>query len=142
MKKFLILFVAILGISFASNAQQVLVSMTSKNDGYATIGVLSKNGIGLFYGMQYDNPGVTSQIKTMGTGSLPANTSYGVLKMLANDKILLGAGVKEKNNEKYSNFLIGYAPLKNEGSTKLWLTGEVTGGQLFGGLGLSYKFGK
>ena len=142
MKKLLILFVAMLGISFASNAQQILVSMTSKNDGYATIGVLSKSGIGVYYGMQYNNAGVTNQVNTIATGSLPANTSYGVLKMLANDKLLLGGGVKEKNNQKYSNFLIGYAPLKNEGATKLWLTGEITDGQLFGGLGLSYKFGK
>ncbi len=142
MKKLLLLFVAILGINFASQAQQVLVSMTSKNDGYATIGLIGKGGIGLYYGMQYNNPGVSNQIQTLGTGSLPANTSYGILKVLANEKIIIGAGVKEKANEKYSNFLLGFAPLKNEGSTKLWLTGEVTGGQLFGGLGLSYKFSK
>lgn len=139
MKKLLLLFIAILGINFASQAQHVLASFSSKNDGYATIGIIGKQGFGLYYGMQYNNPGVTTQIKTMGTGSLPANTSYGVLKMLANEKFLLGAGVKEKNNQKYSNFLLGYAPLKNEGSTKLWLTGEITGGQLFGGLGLSYR---
>jgi hypothetical protein len=119
-----------------------MVSLTSKSDGYATVGLLNKNGLGLYYGMQYNNTAVTNQANTLASGSIPANTSYGVLKMLANDKILIGGGVKEKNNQKYSNFLIGYAPLKNEGSTKLWLTGEITGGQLFGGLGLSYKFSK
>lgn len=140
MKKLLLLIIAILGFGFASQAQQVLVSLTSKTDGYATIGVIGKQGFGLYYGMQYNNAGVTNQIQTLGTGSLPANTSYGVIKMLANEKIYIGGGVKEKNNEKYSNFVLGVAPLKNEGATKLWLTGEVTGGQLFGGIGLSYKF--
>ena len=142
MKKLLLLIIAILGLNFASQAQQVLVSLTSKSDGYATIGLIGKGGVGLYYGMQYNTPGVSGQIQTLGTGALPANTSYGVLKVLANEKFIIGAGVKEKNNQKYSNFVLGFAPLKNEGSTKLWLTGEVTGGQLFGGIGLSYKFSK
>ena len=65
------------------------------------------------------------------------------LKLIVRNLELLVDSLKSEvyaDNQKYSNFLVGFAPLKNEGSTKLWLTGEVTGGQLFGGIGLSYKF--
>ena len=114
--------------------KEVFVSATNKGlDGYITIGGF-KDTWGLYVGAPYNDHHLVNQK----TGSISSQMKFGIMKIIKDDKILIGGGVQPVNDENKINAFLGYNPL-NSKDLKLWIIGNVTGSQFTPGLGLSYK---
>ena len=136
MKKILFI-VAILGLSFAANAQEFFGSATNQSqDGYLTGGYIKK-GWGVYAGFKYNaDPMISTK-----TGSFDKTMKFGVIRMFANEKMMLGMGIQPVGNVNKPNVWVGYAPLKSEG-LKIWVIGNLVGSNFSPGLGLTYKLDK
>ena len=133
MKKLLVI-AMLLGISNVVKAQELFVSATNKGlDGYITGGYI-KNGWGVFAGTKYND----GQIINAKTGSLSDQMKYGIIRVIKEDKMLLGVGIQPVGNSNKINAFIGYNPLKSK-EMKLWVIGNLVGNEFAPGLGLSYK---
>jgi hypothetical protein len=134
MKKLLFIFALILGCTFSSNAQELFGSATNKGmDGYLTGGYIKK-GWGAYVGFKYDaDPMVSTK-----TGSFDKTMKFGVVRMFASEKLMLGVGIQPVENVNKPNVWIGYAPLKSEG-LKIWVIGNLVGSNFSPGLGITYK---
>ena len=136
MKKILFVF-AMLGISFASNAQELFGSATNSSiDGYITGGYI-KRGWGLYGGYQYKEENPINQK----TGTLAGNTKFGIIRMFASEKMMMGLGIQRDtrdNTKNAPNVWVGWAPLKSEG-LKIWLIANYNGDKIAPCLGITYK---
>jgi hypothetical protein len=134
-KKVLLLVIFLLGVKGMTYGQkEVFVSATNKGlDGYITIGGF-KDTWGLYVGAPYNDHHLVNQK----TGSISSQMKFGIMKIIKDDKILIGGGVQPVNDENKINAFLGYNPL-NSKDLKLWIIGNVTGSQFTPGLGLSYK---
>lgn len=148
MKKILFI-VAVLGISFASNAQEIFFSATRKggpSDGYITAGYMKK-GWGVFAGLPYTEikdqntngitlpPGVNTS-----NGTISKNMKFGVLRQLKQDKAIFGFGIQPTESGNKPNLFLMYNPLRPSNVINLWTIGNLVGSDFTLGLGLSYKF--
>jgi hypothetical protein len=136
MKKLLL--IAILCLSAAvANAQEFFGSATNKGaDGYLTGGYI-KRGWGFYAGFKYDaDPMISTK-----TGSFDKTMKFGVIRMFASEKLMLGMGIQPVGDVNKPNVFIGYAPLKSEG-LKIWVIGNLVGNDFTPGLGLTYKLDK
>jgi len=151
MKKLMLLFVMLFGMSIVANAQDWFISATRKggpSDGYITGGFMKK-GWGAYAGLPYTElkdenssgitipPGVNTS-----TGTISSNMKFGVLKQLKEDKAILGVGIQPTINGNKANVFIMYNPLRPSNVLNLWTIGNLVGGEFTLGLGLSYKVGK
>jgi hypothetical protein len=75
------------------------------------------------------------------TGSFDKTMKFGVIRMFASEKLMLGMGIQPVDNVNKPNVFIGYAPLKSEG-LKIWVIGNLVGNSFTPGLGLTYKLDK
>ncbi len=133
MKKLLVV-ALVLGISINAKAQEVFASATNKAvDGYLTLGYI-KNGWGVFIGSKYNDNNLISPK----SGTISNQMKYGVIKTIAQDKWMAGAGVQPTSDGHKVNAFIGYNPLKSK-DLKLWMIGNIVGDTFTPGLGLSYK---
>lgn len=134
MKKLLFIIIAILGLSFASNAQELFGSATNKGgDGYITGGYIKK-GWGAYVGFKYD----AGTIVNAATGSIDKTMKFGVIRMFANERMMMGFGIQPVENVNKPNVWVGYAPLKSEG-LKIWVIGNLVGSNFTPGIGMTYK---
>jgi hypothetical protein len=150
MKKILFI-VAILGISFASNAQEWLLSATRKggpSDGYITAGYIKK-GWGIYAGLPYTeiqaaqaNGNIAIPAINTQTGTISGQMKYGILRQVVEGKWMFGAGIQPTANGTKPNVFLMYNPLKASGNLKLWTVGNLVGSDFTLGLGLSLKMGK
>ena len=125
----------LLGVEGVTYGQrEVFVSATNKGlDGYITIGGF-KNTWGLYVGAPYND----QQIANQKTGTLSSQLKFGVMKMVRDDKVLVGGGIQPVNGENKINAFVGYNPL-NSKDLKLWIIGNIVGSNFTPGIGLSYK---
>lgn len=133
-KKVILLAVFLLGVKGMANGQEIFASATNKAvDGYLTLGYI-KNGWGVFIGSRYNDRYLVSPK----TGTISDQMKYGIIKTIAEDKWMAGAGVQPTNDGHKLNAFIGYNPLKSK-DLKLWMIGNIVGDTFTPGLGLSYK---
>jgi hypothetical protein len=105
-------------------------------DGYLTGGYIKK-GWGIYAGFKYDaDPMVSTK-----TGSFDKTMKFGIIRMFASERLMLGMGIQPVENVNKPNVWIGYAPLKSEG-LKIWVIGNLVGNNFTPGLGLTYKLDK
>ena len=151
MKKLMLLFVMMFGISIVANAQEWFITATRKggpSDGYVTGGYMKK-GWGFFAGLPYTEirdqnssgivipPGVNTS-----TGTISSNMKFGVLRQLKEDKAILGFGIQPTAGGNKPNAFLMYNPLRPGSTLNLWTIGNLVGSDFTLGLGLSYKVGK
>ena len=133
MKKLLVIAI-LLGISNIAKAQELFVSATNKGlDGYITGGYI-KNGWGVFLGSKYDD----NQLVNQKTGSLSNQMKYGIIRMVKEDKFLVGVGIQPVGSANKINAFVGFNPLHSK-ELNLWVIGNLVGSEFAPGLGLSYK---
>jgi hypothetical protein len=133
MKK-IIAIALILGISITAKGQELFASATNKSlDGYVTAGYI-KNGWGIYAGAPYNEQNLASPH----SGTLSSNLKYGIIRTIAADKWMVGAGVQPTTGGNRLNAFLGFNPLKSK-DMKLWMIGNIVGSQFAAGLGLSYK---
>ena len=134
MKKLLFIFALVLGCTFSSTAQELFGSATNKGmDGYLTGGYIKK-GWGAYVGFKYDaDPMVSTK-----TGSFDKTMKFGVIRMFASERMMLGVGIQPVGDVNKPNVWVGYAPLKSEG-LKIWVIGNLVGTNFTPGLGITYK---
>lgn len=136
MKKLLLSIILCL-FTIQANAQEIFGSATNKSlDGYVTVGYI-KNGWGVYAGAPYNDINLLNPQK----GTITSQAKYGIIRMLSNDKMMVGAGLQPTTSGNKLNVFLGYAPLKST-DMKLWVIGNLVGDQFAAGLGLSYKLGK
>jgi hypothetical protein len=124
----------ILGISINAKGQELFASATNKSlDGYVTAGYI-KNGWGIYAGAPYNEQNLANPHD----GTLSSNLKYGIIKTIAADKWMLGAGIQPTASGNKLNTFLGFNPLKSK-DMKLWMIGNIVGSQFAAGLGLSYK---
>jgi hypothetical protein len=134
MKKVLLMVAILLGVKEVANGQEIFASATNKAvDGYLTLGYINK-GWGVFIGSRYNDNNLVSPK----SGTISDQMKYGLIKTIAEDKWIAGAGVQPTNEGHKLNAFIGYNPLKSK-DMKLWMIGNIVGDVFTPGLGLSYK---
>lgn len=146
MKRIMLLFVMMFGISIVANAQDWFVTATNKSgDGYVTGGWMKK-GWGVFAGLPHteisDNTtnGITG-INTK-TGTISSKMKFGLLRQIKEDKMILGLGIQPTADGNKPNAFLMYNPLRAGSTINLWTIGNLVGNDFTLGLGLSYKVGK
>jgi len=123
-----------LGMGYIANGQELFASATNKSlDGYVTAGYI-KNGWGVYAGAPYNEQNLANPHN----GTIASTMKYGIIRTIAADKWMLGAGVQPTTIGNKINAFLGYNPLKSK-DMKLWLIGNLVGDQFAAGIGLSYK---
>lgn len=134
MKKILVV-ALVLGISITAKGQEIFASATNQSvDGYLTLGYI-QSGWGVYAGSRYND----NNLWNPKSGAISGQMKYGIIKTIAENKWMAGAGVQPTNAGNKLNVFIGYNPLKSK-DMKLWMIGNIVGDVFTPGLGLSYKF--
>jgi hypothetical protein len=71
-------------------------------------------------------------------GTLSSTLKYGIIRTIAADKWMVGAGVQPTAGGNRINTFLGFNPLKSK-DMKLWIIGNIVGSDFTAGIGLSYK---
>jgi len=150
MKKLMLMFVMLFGMSIVANAQEWFITGTksgSSTDSYVSGGFMKK-GWGFYVGLPYGevksqtNGAITAPGINTATGTLSSNMKFGLLRQVKEDKAVLGFGIQPTPAGNKPNLTIMYNPLRPGSVLNLWTIGNIVGGDFTLGLGLSYKVGK